>query len=257
MKKVMVILLSSITLLGMSIPVFAADTDEGKYTIQIMSDQVESMDPALIATNTANDRSKNVTIKGKRINLGEHGVVINNGKVMVPLKVTAESLGFTVNVDDENKIVFLENDGIKTSITVGEDNYYYSYSNGSYIACGKSVSVGASPMIIDNTIYVSIKVFNIFFNDQNAVGSFWCRTKDGQTIYVDKGELTTGWKLIGNKWFLMNSDGIIQKGWAQSNGNWYYLNTDGEMAVNTITQDGYKVDENGRWDLGKRVVFTK
>lgn len=248
MKKVMAILLSAITILGMSIPVFADDRDEEKYTVQIMGD------PLLISTNKAKDTYSNVVIKGKNIDLAEHGVVINNGKVMVPLKATAESLGFKVNVDENNNTVFLENEGINTSITVGEDKYYYSYSNGSYIACGKAVSVGASPMIIDNVIYVSIKVYNVFFNDQKAVGSFFCKTKDGQTIYVDNGDLATGWKLINDKWYFMNNDGVMQKGWIQSNGNWYYLNDNGEMVSNTVTPDGYTIDKNGRWNLEIPVI---
>ena len=57
-----------------------------------------------------------------------------------------------------------------------------------------------------------------------------------------------GWKLINNKWYFMNNNGIMQRGWVQTNGNWYYLLNNGEMAVSTVTPDGYKVDQNGKWD---------
>ncbi len=45
----------------------------------------------------------------------------------------------------------------------------------------------------------------------------------------------------------MNNNGIMQRGWVQTNGHWYYLLNNGEMAAGTVTPDGYKVDENGKW----------
>ena len=113
--------------------------------------------------------------------------------------------------------------------------------------------LGAEPILVDNNIYIPIKMYNILLNDSNAVGSFWTKTKDGQWVYVDKGELAIGWKLIHNKWYFMNSNGIMENGWIQTNGNWYYLYDNGEMAIDTITPDGYKVDLNGKWDFGKKV----
>ncbi|MCI3010056.1 hypothetical protein FBD77_18940 [Clostridium butyricum] len=100
-------------------------------------------------------------------------------------------------------------------------------------------------------------MYNILLNDSNAVGSFWARTNDGQWVYVDKGELAIGWKLIRNKWYFMNNSGIMENGWIQTNGNWYYLYDNGEMAIDTITPDGYKVDLNGKWDFGKKVSIDE
>lgn len=34
---------------------------------------------------------------------------------------------------------------------------------------------------------------------------------------------------------------------ALNNGNWYYYNSDSMPLTNTITPDGYKVNENGIW----------
>ena len=34
-------------------------------------------------------------------------------------------------------------------------------------------------------------------------------------------------------------------GWIQWEGNWYYLGPEGDMQTNTLTPDGYIVDENG------------
>ena len=37
----------------------------------------------------------------------------------------------------------------------------------------------------------------------------------------------------------------MMTGWILWNNQWYYCNTDGDMAVSTVTPDGFTVDENG------------
>ena len=39
----------------------------------------------------------------------------------------------------------------------------------------------------------------------------------------------------------------VQVGWKQLEGKWYYLNLLGELIINTITPDGYYVNDNGEW----------
>jgi FOG: Glucan-binding domain (YG repeat) len=208
-------------------------------------------EPILISTNTANNIINNVVIHGKTINLGKLGVAINNGKVMVPLKVTAEGLGFKVDINKDNKKAELDNDQIKTEVEVGKDSYYYASSH--MIGMTAPQKLGAAPVVIDNEIYVPINIYNLLFNDSKAVGNGFIQTKEGQPVYVENGSFTTGWKLINNKWYFMNNNGIMQKGWVQSSGNWYYLYDNGEMASDTITPDGYKVDQSGKWNLGKAI----
>lgn len=98
--------------------------------------------------------------------------------------------------------------------------------------------------------------FNTYLNDSKIVNSCDAKTKDGQLIYVNyvsNEENNTGWKLINNKWYFIDNNGIMKTGCLQSNSNWYYLDENGEMAVDTITPDGYKVDQSGKWDFGKPV----
>lgn len=118
---------------------------------------------------------------------------------------------------------------------------------------GISVPAFAEDMLDDK---FEIQIMNepiLIATDSKAAGSGFLQTKDGQSIYIENGNLTTGWKLINNKWYFMNNNGIMQKGWVQSNNNWYYLYDNGEMASDTITPDGFKVDQSGKWDLGKAV----
>jgi hypothetical protein len=242
MKKLMIGLLTAVTIMGMSAQAFAADLYIHKSN---PADIIEDAFP--ISNYAPKDVDINkVAICGKNIELGRNGVLIYKGKIMVPLKTTAESLGFKVEADNDNKIISLDNGEIKTKVYVGEDSYYYSSSNA--IGLTMMHELGAEPIIDDSTVYVPINIYNFLFNDQKTVGSFFVRNKDGQWIYSLNGELTTGWKLINNKWYFMNNNGIMQRGWVQTNGNWYYLLNDGEMAVNTVTPDGYKIDQNGKWD---------
>ena len=71
------------------------------------------------------------------------------------------------------------------------------------------------------------------------------------------GILATGWlTLDGNTFYLNpNSDGkkgMMMTGWQQIDGNWYFFQTvsdgtRGRMLTNTITPDGYHVNEKGVW----------
>ncbi len=91
---------------------------------------------------------------------------------------------------------------------------------------------------------------------------------DGNWVYCgEDGQTQTSWKQIGASWYYFNSDGIMVTGWVNSNGNWYYMHSVGSMAVgwtqvgpswfyfgangamlrDTVTPDGYTVNENGNW----------
>ena len=249
MKKLMIGLLTAVTIMGMSAQVFAADsfTHQSNPAHIIGSDiPVSNYAPKDVDINK-------VTISGKNIELGRNGVLIYKGKIMVPLKSTAESIGFKVEADKDNKIISLDNGKIKINLYVGTDEYFYSSNDPDTMVLEIMHKLGAETIKVDNVVYVPINFYNEIFNDKKTVGSFFVRDKDGQWVYSLNGELQTKWKLINNKWYFMNNNGIMQRGWTKSNGIWYYLLNNGEMAVNTVTPDGYKVDQNGAWD-GKPAV---
>nr|WP_312292604.1 stalk domain-containing protein [Clostridium chromiireducens] len=250
MKKLMIGFLTAVTIMGMSAKAFAEDLNTQKFHSEVTEDAfpISNYAPKDVDINK-------VLICGKNIELGRNGVLIYKGKIMVPLKTTAESLGFKVEADKDNKTVRLDNGKIKINVYVGTDGFGYTSTDPDTMVLAVMHVLGAETIIDDNTVYVPINLYNSLFNDQKTVGSFFVRNKDGQWIYSHNGELTTGWKLINNKWYFMNNSGIMQRGWVKSNGSWYYLLNNGEMAVNTETPDGYKVDQNGKWD-GKSASTT-
>lgn len=71
------------------------------------------------------------------------------------------------------------------------------------------------------------------------------------------GYMKTGWLNLNGTWFYLHkaedgNSGRMYTGWNQIDGVWYYFepqagNNQGHLYVNTVTPDGYKVDENGAW----------
>ena len=56
------------------------------------------------------------------------------------------------------------------------------------------------------------------------------------------------WVLSGDQWYYLKNGGSMAAGqWVTWKEKSYYLNQDGTMAMNTVTPDGYRVDENGVW----------
>ncbi|WP_315074655.1 stalk domain-containing protein [uncultured Clostridium sp.] len=244
MKKLMIGILTAVTIMGMSAQAFAADSFSHRSNpAQIIGGDI----PILNSAPKDVDINK-VSICGKNIELGVNGVSIYKGKIMVPLNITAESLGFKVEAGNDNKTITLDNGKIKVNVYVGTDGYFILNNDPNSMSVMMMHILGAETIKIDNVVYVPINLYNEILNDKKTVGSFFVRNKDGQWIYSINGDLATGWKLINNKWYFMNNNGIMQKGWVQTNGAWYYLLDDGEMAVNTVTPDGYKVDQSGKWD---------
>ena len=71
----------------------------------------------------------------------------------------------------------------------------------------------------------------------------------GKWFYVNhSGVMETGWLQVNGKWYYLEPSGAMKASqWFKLNEKWYYVNDSGELLVNTITPDGYKVNENGEW----------
>lgn len=71
--------------------------------------------------------------------------------------------------------------------------------------------------------------------------------------YFDHYEkMVTGWyvDLNGDTYFLSTDDkelGKMARGWCVIGGDYYYFNSVGILQRNTITADGFYVDETGKW----------
>lgn len=67
-------------------------------------------------------------------------------------------------------------------------------------------------------------------------------------LHPVNGDMEEGWKLIQSQWYYLNPiSGDMAIGWKLINNNWYFLTENGNCLLDTITPDGYKVDQNGAW----------
>ena len=88
-----------------------------------------------------------------------------------------------------------------------------------------------------------------FYNSNKLVAN-----EDGTISCLDdNGALGVGFRFIrtanGYKWFYFDENHNMQIGWVKSNkdNKWYYLGADGILLRNTVTPDGYRVDEFGAY----------
>ena len=66
---------------------------------------------------------------------------------------------------------------------------------------------------------------------------------------ADGALLVNQWIQWKGKWYYFgwNDGAMYENQWVQWKGKWYYLGADGAMLTNTVTPDGYRVDQNGVW----------
>lgn len=90
----------------------------------------------------------------------------------------------------------------------------------------------------------------------------WKKLAEDWFYFDVDGSMVSGWAKVGDFWYCFNSTegtsdyGKMLKGWVTTgpNGPWYYLNPgnaegfpEGACLTNTVTPDGYPVDETGAW----------
>ena len=99
--------------------------------------------------------------------------------VLVPLRETAEQLGFKVSY---NKGTILVDDGIMhTNLTIGENTYQVVTSNPDLIGMSAPFSLSSAPVMTNGKTYVPIELFvPLTGNDSSIIKT------DGSTISISK-----------------------------------------------------------------------
>lgn len=104
-----------------------------------------------------------------------------NGEVLVlvPLRETAEQLGFKVSY---NKGTILVDDGIMhTNLTIGENTYQVVTSNPDLVGMSAPFSLSSAPVMTNGKTYVPIELFvPLTGNDSSIIKT------DGSTIFISK-----------------------------------------------------------------------
>lgn len=86
--------------------------------------------------------------------------------------------------------------------------------------------------------------------DGDMAAAGWVQ-ENGQWKYKmgDGTYKNNGWLADQGKWYYLGQDGVMYAGrWIQEGEWWYYLGADGAMMTDTVTPDGYRVNESGVWE---------
>lgn len=81
---------------------------------------------------------------------------------------------------------------------------------------------------------------------QNDTG-WWWQNDDGSYP-------VSTWKEINSKWYYFDAVGYMAANRWEGD---YYLDADGAMLTDTMTPDGFYVDENGEWDMFYGFIFPE
>ncbi len=87
----------------------------------------------------------------------------------------------------------------------------------------------------------------VFLRTDRYMTTGWKQVEGKWYYLATDGGMQTNWVWTGENWYFMNADGSMATGWVLVNDSWYYLNQSGECLLNTVTPDGYRVNEKGAW----------
>lgn len=124
-----------------------------------------------------------ITVDGEKLDLSKLNVsqymYTENENTLVPLRVIAEKMGYTVSWDDKEKEVKVGNDEWEVVFNIGVDSYYGVTKIKDAVGMTAPQSYGVLPKIADNTTYVPAKMFELMGYEFSSVGQFASFTKAG------------------------------------------------------------------------------
>lgn len=124
-----------------------------------------------------------ITVDGEKLDLSKLNVsqymYTESENTLVPLRVIAEKMGYTVSWDDKDKEVKVGNDEWEVVFNIGVDSYYGVTKIKDAVGMTGPQSYGVLPKIADNTTYVPAKMFELMGYEFSSVGQFASFTKAG------------------------------------------------------------------------------
>lgn len=141
-------------------------TQEEKIEILTKAMQNSEMNMEKVYATLNEILIKDVTLNGNPIPLNHLKITHYNGKVLLPLRLVAEAMGFEVAWNQETYTATLNNGKIKSTVQVGFDSYNYSSVN--QIGMSAPFSTGAAPRLIDGSVYVAAEYFEMFAGLQTS-----------------------------------------------------------------------------------------
>lgn len=89
-----------------------------------------------------------------------------------------------------------------------------------------------------------------YFDANGIMQTGWIQDTDGNWYYLkDNGMMEVGWfQDSSGAWYYLGSSGSMESNtWIYYKGKWYYIDALGKLLFNSLTPDGYRVNEYGEW----------
>ena len=142
-----------------------------------------------------------IKVNGEAVDLSKLQVtsyIFSDGdNTMIPVRVVAEKMGFTVDWNGEDKSVSVHNENWEVKIVINSDSYI-----GSSIKTDSAtdpLSFGSAPKLVDSTTYVPAQMFVLLGYQYTVVGQF----VDFNTL----GEIGNNGEPIAGGW--SDSDSVL------------------------------------------------
>ena len=139
--------------------------------------------------------------------------------IMLPLRATAEKLGFKVVWNEENQSIDLDDGEVNTKVYIGKDSYYMASSTA--IGMSAPTALGAAPVLKGDKTYVPAGMFEILCGKGSVA------VKDSSVVINKDADNGTQ---IPNPWTEYKSVDEAKKA------------VNFEAPVPTKVTDGYKLD---------------
>lgn len=89
-----------------------------------------------------------------------------------------------------------------------------------------------------------------YFDTNGTMQTGWLEDTDGNWYYLnDNGRMEIGWfQDSSGAWYYLGSSGRMESNtWIYYKGKWYYIDALDKLLFNSVTPDGYRVNEYGEW----------
>lgn len=127
----------------------------------------EEMEVKPVKSTTEHIKHATLEINGQKIDLGKYPMTLQNGNVMVPVRTVGEAVGFSVVWNPKIHVIHMKRGPILSNVIMGQDGYFRA--KGAILGIIRLHDFGAKPQILNGTIYVPVALFNLLFEDNQAV----------------------------------------------------------------------------------------
>lgn len=95
-----------------------------------------------------------------------------------------------------------------------------------------------------------------YFKSSGAMQTGWYQENNKWYYLAENGKMVTGLYQVYHSTYYFDGSGVMKTDWIKLGDGWHYFDKSGAMLRNTVTPDGYYVDQEGIWKELPKVSTT-